>query len=441
MPSRLNPATSLCVACFLAFSGGLAKAAPVLAQTPDIWEPATLSGFNLEPTGADRSAPIPMTFEEVERRLRAHPSLDALGFEVISSQEDAVAALGLPDPVVSVQINNYPIFDPSFTEFLPTNKSVGFRQQLPNRARRDAQSRIRLSDAAQSQAEIEARYARMRGRTIALLIARSAIEELRNYAQDRNAKYIELVDVINIEITAGRPLLYRLAQVEVEQSEVATTLAELEGQLDTIDAELTELVGLVPRTSLPPISLRQWSGGAADLYDVRVAQAAADKSAAGVDRARADFGIDWSLNVTYQQREAGRNSSFGGDDWVSGGVSLSIPLWSRQKQEPALRAARSRQNAALARVTSTSRQLRSEWQRLDARRETASRNIEILEQNILSITQQIESQLITYESGTGDYSPILDGEIAILTLQSQRVSEAVVRDQSIALMNSLLVTQ
>jgi hypothetical protein len=48
--------------------------------------------------------------------------------------------------------------------------------------------------------------------------------------------------------------------------------------------------------------------------------------------------------------------------------------------------------------------------------------------------------LITYESGSGDYSPILDGEIAVLMLRAEIVKEHTLGDQMIAKMNSLLVT-
>lgn len=47
--------------------------------------------------------------------------------------------------------------------------------------------------------------------------------------------------------------------------------------------------------------------------------------------------------------------------------------------------------------------------------------------------------MITYESGNGDYSPIIDGEIAILMLRAEIVKEETLRDQMIAKMNSLLV--
>jgi len=161
-----------------------------------------------------------------------------------------------------------------------------------------------------------------------------------------------------------------------------------------------------------------------------------------VQRAEADFKPDWGVNLTYQQRESGQGprSNFDGEDWVSGGVTFSIPLWADKRQEPNLRAAKTDRNAALARRTAIARQLQSEWSRYDARRDTAARNIRIIEQKISAIEDQTAAQLISYEAGTGDYSPIIDGEIAILMLRAEIVKEQSLRDQMIAKMNSLLVT-
>ena len=93
----------------------------------------------------------------------------------------------------------------------------------------------------------------------------------------------------------------------------------------------------------------------------------------------------------------------------------------------------------MARRTAIARQVQSEWSRYEARRETAVQNIRIIEQKISAIETQTEAQLITYESGNGDYSPIIDGEIAILMLRAEIVKEETLRDQMIAKMNSLLV--
>jgi len=382
-----------------------------------------------------------MPFSELETQLRAHPSLDALSLSAQANRQRAEGALGLPDPVVSLQLNNVPLFDPSFSEYLPSNKAVGIRQALPSRSERKANSLKSLRSAAQKELEAEQQYARLRGQLLVYLIEKQSLDAQRDLALARQVKYDELSDIIDIEINAGRPLVFRLAKVDVERTEVSRTLSELEGRGAQIDAELINLLGFIPETDMPALSKTAWTGNALSFYAVRVADANVDISDADVQRAEADFKPDWGVNLTYQQRESGQGprSNFDGEDWVSGGVSFSIPLWAGKRQEPNLRAAKMDRNASLARRTAIARQVQSEWSRYEARRETAVQNIRIIEQKISAIETQTEAQLITYESGNGDYSPIIDGEIAILMLRAEIVKEQTLRDQMIAKMNSLLV--
>jgi outer membrane protein TolC len=382
------------------------------------------------------------SFSELEDALRLHPSLDALNLSAEANRQRAEGALGLPDPVVSLQLNNVPLFDPSFSEYLPSNKAVGIRQALPSRSERKANSLKSLRQADAQDFERDQQFARLRGQLLVYLIEKHSLDVQRDYARERQYKYDELADIIDIEINAGRPLVFRLAQVDVERTEVSRTLAELDGREAQINAELINLLGFIPDTDVPALTRAPWTGNAIAFYGVRVADAAVDVSDADVQRAEADFKPDWGVNLTYQQRESGQGprSNFDGEDWVSGGVTFSIPLWAGKRQEPNLRAAKTDRNAALARRTAIARQLQSEWSRYDARRETASANIRIIEQKISAIEEQTAAQLISYEAGTGDYSPIIDGEIAILMLRSEIVKEQSLRDQMIAKMNSLLVT-
>ena len=382
------------------------------------------------------------SFSELEETLRTHPSLDALNLSAEANRQRAEGALALPDPVVSLQLNNVPLFDPSFSEYLPSNKAVGIRQALPSRSERNANSLKSLRQADAQDFERDEQFARLRGQLLVYLIEKRSLKDQRDYARKRQTKYDELAEIIDIEINAGRPLVFRLAQVDVERTEVSRALAELDGREAQINAELVNLLGFIPDTDIPPLARKPWTGNALAFYGVRVADAAVDVSDADVQRAKADFKPDWGVNLTYQQRESGQGprSNFDGEDWVSGGVSFSIPLWAGKRQEPNLRAAKTDKNAALARRTAIARQLQSEWSRYDARRNTATENIRIIEQKISAIEDQTAAQLITYEAGTGDYSPIIDGEIAILTLRAEIVKERSLRDQMIAKMNSLLVT-
>lgn len=380
---------------------------------------------------------VAQSFQELETRLGDHPSLAALSHQADASRERAIAAMGLPDPVVSAGINNFPVFDPSFSDFLPTNKAVGLRQEFPSRASRQASAGQARAIAAQSERVRAAQLATLRGELIALLHEKRRIERQRAIARRRNEKYDELAGIVEAEIDAGRPGVFRLAEIEAERAGVDRTLVELDRQDAETDARLVDLVGQVPATPAPPVNAHDWSGHPMSFHAVRVADADIRVANHSVEGAEAAWRPSWGAQLTYQQRETG--ADFAGDDWVSGKVTMTLPLWAKHSQEPRLRAAKAERASAEMRYQAAARHASARYTSHAAQRRAAEDNISALKRNIAAVEDEIASQLTMYESGAGDYAPIIDGELAILKLRADIAAQEARRATAIARMNALLV--
>jgi outer membrane protein TolC len=382
-------------------------------------------------------AAMAQSFNDLEARLADHPSLTALTYQADASRQRGLAATALPDPVVSVGVNNFPIFDPSFSDFLPTNKAVGVRQEFPNLAGRKARSGEARAMAEQTDRVRAAQLAALRGELIALLHEKVRIARQREFAEARNAKYDELTDVVEAEIDAGRPAVFRLAEIEAERAGVSRVIVDLDRQQAEIDARLINLVGLVPETPAPIATPVDWSGEALDFHAVRVADAGIRVADYLVDGAKAAWRPNWGAQLTYQQRESGAN--FAGDDWVSGMVTFSVPLWAERSQKPQLRAAKADRASAEMRYQAAARSAAARYAAEAAAWRSARDNIEVLQRNIAAVEDEIAAQLTVYESGVGNYAPIIDGELAILKLRADIAAEETRRAASTARMNALLV--
>ncbi|HPF27929.1 MAG TPA: TolC family protein [Steroidobacteraceae bacterium] len=390
---------------------------------------------------------VAQSFADLELRLRSHPALQAIDYQVDADRERAIAARALPDPVISVGVNNLPVRDPSFDTFLPTAKVIGVRQQIPSGAERDARSLAAVRRSAESQAMAEARFAELRRDLLLQLVEKQRIAQQRALLLQRDAKLLELVGVVEAEVDAGRPVVFRLAEVDAERAEVARLLIDLAGQEAGLDARLIELVGEVP-APLPALSTsllasRQWSGDATEFHTVRIGNAATGVADAGVDQAAAAWKPEWGLQLTYQQREPGNGrvgSSFAGDDWITGLVTFNIPVWGRQSKAPALRAAQANRSAARSRSAAAARTAAAQYSSLRATRNAAEASVESLQQRIVAIHDRVAAQLAIYESGVGDYGPIIDGELAILRLRADIVAAEARAAAAAVTIDSLLVS-
>ena len=381
------------------------------------------------------------SFEELEARIRDHPSLAAIRYQSEALREDAIAVAAWPDPVVSFGVNNFPVFDPSFRSYLPTNKAIGVRQGIPNRSKRDAKSEQARRSAAQSDAIEALQFVQLRAELIIALVEKRRISEQASLLREQDALYNELLKIVQSEIATGRPALFRLAEVDLERAEVARSLAELGGEIAGINARLVDLVGDAGNASPPLLEPVTWTGAADAFHAVRVAQAEISVSDAEVARAQAAWGPDWGLQLTYQQRNRGAaETPFAGDDWVSAAVTFTVPLWGRRSQAPALRAAKAQRESAHSRSLAAARAAEARFSALTAMFRASEAAIVALEEKIAAISEQVDAQRTQYESGVGDYSPGIDGELAELVIRARISHEQARRDRAVAQLNALVVT-
>ena len=305
----------------------------------------------------------PLTFEAalVEARANA-PSLRAKALGVDATVAAKEAAGRLPDPKVSVALESFPIsgplaFKPGLDDF--TWLRFGFSQDFPNPAKRRAQVGLAQWDIAIAQAEsaVEARSVEV---NVAMAWIDLAYAQRRLVAIDgvmaRLARYVVAAPgaVASGKARPAQTLAGRqaLAMLEDRRSGVLAEIGRARAELTrwTGDPD-PQIDGPLPDFTLDREGLRSvldrhpivaLSGATAGQADANVVVAKADK--------RPDFGVD----LAYQRR----NPRFG--DYVSIGVSASLPLFAKHRQGPMIAAASDRALAARAAQQATKQTLTAE---------------------------------------------------------------------------------
>lgn len=391
-----------------------------------------------------RAQSAPPSFEELEARLADHPSLAALRMEAEAREELSVAEQALPDPVLSFGVGSIPVRNPGFEREPDANKAFGVAQAIPNPGVRRARSARERAQAAAASAELSYRFALLKAELITALADKRRIKEQIALAQNQLVKYGQLQEILRGEIEAGRPLYYRLSEIDVERADVERAIVGLQTTLAQTDAALTDLIGDAPDAAPPAITLTSWDGGALALQATRIADAGVDIARAGVREGKAAFGPNVGLSFTYQQREDGvtdGGAPFAGDDWFMAGVSVSVPLWAPKSQSPRLRAAKARAAGAELSYQAVYREIRQRLMSLMAEHGASERNIVVLDRKAMALNETIAALRRNYEAGNGDYAQVLDAEIGRLTLLSQIAAEKANALSHAAHFNSELVIQ
>lgn len=291
---------------------------------------------NASPARAD-----PLTFDGAIARAQANaPSLHAMTLGADASRAARGAAGALPDPKLSLGIDSFPIsgplaFKPSRDNF--TWVRVGVAQDIPNPAKRRAQRNRADADIAAAEAGtlLEARNVEV-GTAIAWITLAYA-EKRRAAVEALSAKLNRLVRTTPAAVASGKARPGQtiaggqaLAQLDDRRDELVAAVGRARADLTRWTGDVNPTVaGPIPDFVVDGQILRSSIDSNPQLAPVqaRIGQAAADVRLAEADR-KPDFGIDASY--------AHRDPRFG--DYVSAGVTVSLPFFTRRRQNAALTA-------------------------------------------------------------------------------------------------------
>ncbi|WP_068075375.1 TolC family protein [Novosphingobium lentum] len=277
----------------------------------------------------------PLTFEAALQRARQEaPSIKAkaLGADAVRSARAAAGAL--PDPTLGVSVESFPIsgplaFEPNRDDF--TMARVGVSQDIPNLAKRHAQQARADSDIRAAEADTA-----VEGRTVevgtALTWINLAYAERRLAALDDVLSRLErVVGTTTSAVASGnaRPAQtlagqQAVAALQDRRSELVSNVARARATLTRWTGDpAPEIAGPIPDFVVDAVVLRAGLDRQPTIrmIDAQTGQADADVRMADAGR-RTDFGV----NLAYQRRDP----RFG--DYVSAGVTVSLPFFTRNRQ-------------------------------------------------------------------------------------------------------------
>lgn len=360
-----------------------------------------------------QAAPALSLDEAVRRAVDRAPLIAARQSQILSAQEDARRAGALPDPMLSVGLQNLPItgspaFDLSADEM--TMKTVGLRQDIPARAKREAERKLaaRRIDAAQAltdsqrqdtrravaMAWIDLWAAQRQGdalariseqATLAASVAHARLRSGADSAAEALAADAEVLDVDN--------------RIAGNQTDVRVAQAALQRWLGDSDTATTPDAPDFTQLPFPPAQLQ----AAIDrLPSLRPSAAQVETAAAQIDLARAQRHPDWSIEATYGQRSGSRS------DMLSVQVGIGLPLFPHERQDRDVAAREADYEAAQDTLADQRREQTAQLQASLARWEGLQRQVALHEQRLLPLAHdRAATALAAYRAG-GELRPWLE---------------------------------
>ena len=390
---------------------------------------------------------IPLTLAEAEdRALVAEPGQLALQAKAAALLERGVVVGELPDPMLRVGLNNYPIQSGGFSTEGMTSAAVGLQQAFPAGKSRSINVRRQQWLASEMTENAEARGRNVLAATRQAWLDVYYWERAHALVSESRPFFDDLATITRSLYAVGRKNQQDVLRAELELSRLDDRLIEIERQRSRSRAALGEWIG---RDASRPVAgqLPVWdqaptleSMQTALLQHpmLRAADAQVDAQTAGVDLANERSKPNWALDVAYSYREGYLPTGESRSDFISVGVTVGLPFLRKKSVDSNLSAALQEKTAALSSREQILRGLGSQLEAEYARWNDLARRLTLYETRILGQSNEnAEASLLAYQSDRGDFANVMRAYVDDLNTRIDHTRLQVDRAQSYAVLANL----
>ncbi|CAM3170224.1 TolC family protein [Asticcacaulis taihuensis] len=359
----------------------------------------------------------PLTFDAaLTLAQKSAPSLAAKSADVDAARSSAVSAGRLPDPKLRFGIENFPISGPpagSFSRESMTMTTVGVTQDVPNAIKRRAERSRADADINAARASQTVEYRSVQVNTavawVNLYYAKAKLAALDDVAVTISSNQ----KTATSQLTSGGLRPSQTLAADQLMAALGDRRADLTAEVARARAELVRWTGdeTADTAGTPPDFEVNPSALQAELDRnpmLGVYSAVADQADADVNLARANKYPDWGWDVTY----AHRDHMWG--DMVSTGVTISLPLFSKNRQDPAIQARQEQVTKARLDQEAVHRQLQAQLDADLADHIMHHDRLNRARATLVPLAQKrADLEVASYGAGTAMLSDVLDAQLAL----------------------------
>ncbi len=362
-----------------------------------------------------------LSFDDAVRLAVARaPMLAARRSQTLAAREEAGRAAALPDPKLTLGLANWPVtgadaFDVRADDM--TMKQIGVMQEFPAHAKRQARQAVADRGIEQAQALSAAEQLVVQQEAAAAWIALWA-------AQREVAALQTLREPATLAIRTAKARLAGGTTTVTDTLATQAAVLELENRIDAAEAgqeaaraSLARWLGMDPTdlqtedappelATLPvaPAVLLTSIDRQGPLLPWRSREALAESE---VDAAIAEKRPDWSLGVSYGQRDR-TPEGMSRSDMLMVEVAIGLPLFPRNRQDRGVAARRAELDAVVAEREDTRRAQTEAVRRTLAEWQGLQRQVTRKETETLPLARDRAKTALALYAGGGDLQPWLE---------------------------------
>ncbi len=374
---------------------------------------------------ADRPLQLSLLIEEA---LAQNPDLQSAQNTWQAQVATVPQAGALPDPVLSFNLLNLPVNTLDFNQEAMTGKQIAIMQMFPFPGKQGLRENIAREGATVA----EYRYRELRNQLVqnvkSIYYDLYFVDRAIEITQKNTGILAEFVQIAETKYSVGTGLQQDVLRAQVEHSKMTDRLIKLQQKRETLEAQLNALLNRPANDPVGPtaaLSYREFPLDFAELKAVadtarpllQAWQATLRQSDQTVKLAKKEYFPDFSLAVAYTQREV-LQSGMGGADFVSGMLSVKIPLYFGRKQRRQVEEKQLLKQSVADKYRNIQNQV---YAALDATLNEVHNNqrlVELFQTGIIpQASQSLQSAIAGYQTDKVDFLTLLTNQINLFNFE------------------------
>ena len=394
--------------------------------------PALLAGLIIAPPVMAQN-PLSLR-QSVTIAVQANdPSVALYEERALALEDRAIADSQLPDPTFTARMQNVPLSSFDINREGMTQLSLGVRQAFPK-----GKTRALTREKRQSEARAE-RMRKTLGERQIVLQTRTAWLELyywqgaRLITEKSQKQIADLGGIAEAVFSTGRSAAQDVLRIDLETSLLGAKLIEIDRKADVARADLTRLIGIAnaarPLTKdfpvLPPFAdPKDMQTRLLAHPSVKVFDAKLDARTRDIDIANQQYKPGFAVEGAYGSRDS--RSDFG-----TVGISFNIPLFTANRQDKNLSAAKRLKSSTRLGRAAQLLELNREYGREYAQWARLGERIALYQNDVLKRAKETaEAALIGYQNETADFAELVRADLAVLDTELTLLRLRIDREKS-----------
>lgn len=370
----------------------------------------------------------PLSFERAQRLAeRTAPENLARLAQVESAQSSVGPADALPDPKLSLGIENLPIEGHerySVNDDFMTMRKIGISQDVPNSDKRLARKTLAEASVTRSQAEQRAALLETKRQT--------ALGWLDVYYAERSVQLFDQLDrqvallrtSMQSRIAGGGAQASDVLQADQEALTLEDRRDELTRNVAMARAKLRRWIGndaSQPLSGVPPVlnmSLPHVGHRLDQHPDLQAASARVSEANAELAEAIADKKPDWGVELAYGKR----GDAFG--DMVTVQFTFDLPMFVGSRQGPRINARQHGVEQMEAEQEVMVREHQAELESGLAELDQLKKSLDRTERSLIPLaTQRNELELASYKAGKAQLNAVIAARRDLIEAQLRQIDQ------------------